>query len=69
MRQSRLNWLVTSFLYIDYDKRSFIKESVLVMYYTKGGLQQERLESIPFDDFTLYVEEANRIQELQNEDN
>ena len=69
MRQSRLNWLVTSFFYIDYDKRSFKKESVLVMYYTKGGLQQERLESIPFDDFTLYVEEANRIQELQNEDN
>ena len=69
MRQSRLNWLVTSFLYIDYDKRSFIKESVLVMYYTKGGLQQERLESMPFDDFMLYVEEANRIQEQQNEDN
>lgn len=69
MRNSEISWLVSGFNYIDYDKESFIKESFLVMYYTKGGMNYETLFKMPFDDFLLYVKEATRIQtEFNKED-
>ena len=52
--------------YIDYDKLAFIQESVLIMYYTKGGMDLRTLEEIPFQDFLLYVTEAKRIENLQS---
>lgn len=58
-----------SLLFIDYDKRAFIKESFLVMHYSKGGFSQKALNEIPFDDFKLCVEEAVRIQDMQEENN
>lgn len=34
------------------------------MYYTKGGVGLEKLEEMPFDNFLLFLKEAERIQNL-----
>lgn len=57
-----------SLQYIDYSIDVFIKESMLVMHYSKGGLNLSDLESMPFDIFEKYVDEAVRIQELMMKD-
>jgi hypothetical protein len=52
--------------YIDFDFDMFIKESVLVMYYTKGGISLKELRELPFHLYEKYVEEAIRIQDMMN---
>jgi hypothetical protein len=50
--------------FIDYDLSAYIKESFLVMHYTKGGLSIDELDHIPFDEFRMWVGEAVRIQNM-----
>ena len=39
------------------------------MYYTKGGISLSKLEEMPFNQFLLFLEEAFRVQELQQKEN
>ena len=55
-----------SFKYIDFNKDIFVKESVLVMTYTKGGVTLKNLELMPFVDYEKYLQEAIRIQNLDS---
>jgi len=62
-----LHWLSKSLAYIDYTKEIFIKEAFLIMFYTKGGINLTLLENMPFDDFFLFLQEAERIQKSSEE--
>lgn len=57
-----------SLQYIDYNMDAFVKESMLAMHYSKGGLTEEGLREMPFDIFELYVNEALRIQKEQQKE-
>lgn len=52
-----------SIQYIDFNMDAFVKESMLAMHYSKGGLTLEELRDMPFDIYEMYVKEAIRIQE------
>lgn len=44
-----------------------MKEAFLIMNYSKGGMNYDNIINLPFDIYELSVNEANRIQELYNE--
>lgn len=60
--QNPFFWLIGAIEYIDFSWEVFIKESFLVMTYTKGGITMEQLEQMPFDRYEKCVNEAIRIQ-------
>lgn len=65
--QEPVFWLMRSIQYIDYSIDIFIKEAMLVMHYSKGGLDLKEIERMPFDIFEKFVDEANRIQDLMSD--
>ena len=50
--------------FVDYDTESYIKESFLVMHYTKGGLTLKDIDTMPFSEFKVWIKEATRIQDM-----
>lgn len=66
---SEISWMIESLKYIDFSKEALIKESFLVMHFSKGGFDFETLCTIPFDDFKLSVKEALRIEKLVSGEN
>lgn len=69
-QKNKRSWQVYSILFLDYDRRDFVRESFIAMFYSKGGLTAEYLERIPFDFFQEYVKEGFRIQkESEKESN
>ena len=59
--------MIESLQYLDYTTDMFVKESMLVMYFSKGGLDYKSLRDMPFDTFEKFVDESVRIQnENQN---
>jgi hypothetical protein len=67
--QEPVFWIMQSLAYIDYSREAFVKESMLVMHYSKGGLTVGDLERMPFNIFEMYVDEAIRIQNEQTKNN
>lgn len=56
--------IIDAIRFVDYDVESYIKESFLVMHYTKGGLNLKDLDIMPFDEFRIWIKEATRIQNM-----
>jgi len=61
-----LFWLTDAIRYIDFTKDIFIRESVVMMYYTKGGLDIQTIFDLPFNEYEVYLDEAIKIQKQLN---
>lgn len=52
--------------YIDITRETYINDSCLIMYYTKGGVTKEQLDKMGFDEFELWKKQALAVQEALN---
>jgi len=62
-RSHEVTWLLEAIKFIDFTKENFIKESFLIMYYTKGGINKKELDGMPFDEYEIWLKEAIIVQE------
>lgn len=47
---------------VDYNKETYIKESIMIMYYTKGGVTKKDIDNMSLDEIDMYLKEVSRIQ-------
>lgn len=69
VRNHRAFWLTDAFYFIDFSTEVLVKESFLVMYYTKGGVTLKELKNLPFNEYEMFVKEALRLQKLEEQGN
>jgi len=60
--------VIDAFRLIDYNKEEFLKENMLCMVISHGGISHESLCSMSFDTHQYYVKEATEIQSKLIED-
>lgn len=61
-------WLTDALLYLDIDLDNYIRESFLIMHYSKGGITKKELAEMSFKIFEKYLRIALEIQTEMNKD-